>query len=60
MGSHSGRPSTVLAADEEDEARRGKRALRRASVGFWVDYNDISLPIVALAPAINYFQPESL
>ena len=60
MASHSGPPATALTADEEQKDRRGKRALRRAFVGFWVDYYDIYLPIVALAPAIAYFQPQNL
>lgn len=34
-----------------------KRAIRGACFGFTVDYFDIYLPVVALTPAIAYFQP---
>ncbi|MEV0704848.1 MFS transporter [Saccharopolyspora sp. NPDC050389] len=37
-----------------------KRAARAAFFGFAVDYFDIYLPVVALAPAIHYFQPENI
>ncbi|MEU3983988.1 MFS transporter [Streptomyces sp. NPDC026672] len=39
---------------------RSKKATRAAFLGFAVDYYDIYLPVVALAPAIQYFQPESI
>lgn len=39
---------------------RVRRVVRRAFLGFWVDYYDIYLPIVALAPAMAYFQPDYL
>lgn len=39
---------------------RSRRAARGAFFGFAVDYYDIYLPVVALAPAIHYFQPASL
>ena len=35
-----------------------KRAIRGACFGFTVDYFDIYLPVVALTPAIAYFQAE--
>jgi MFS family permease len=38
----------------------GKRALRAAFVGFFVDMFDAYLPVVALAPAMVYFQPPTL
>lgn len=38
----------------------GKRALRAAFVGFFVDMFDAYLPIIALGPAMDYFQPPSL
>lgn len=37
-----------------------KRAARAAFVGLFVDFFDIYLPIVALAPALAYFQPASI
>ncbi|HET6561636.1 MAG TPA: MFS transporter [Marmoricola sp.] len=39
---------------------RARRALVSAWVGFYVDMVDIYLPVVALAPAIAYFQPGTL
>ena len=45
-------PSTV---DEADHKRKGKRALRAAMFGFFVDMYDVYLPIIAIAPAIAYF-----
>lgn len=38
----------------------GRRALRAAFLGFFVDMFDVYLPVVALAPAMAYFQPETL
>ncbi len=38
----------------------GHRALRAAFVGFFVDMFDVYLPIVALGPAMSFFQPETL
>lgn len=38
----------------------GVRALRAAFVGFFVDMFDVYLPIVALAPAMSFFQPDTL
>jgi MFS family permease len=37
-----------------------RRALSAAFIGFCVDMFDVYLPIVALAPAMSYFQPASL
>lgn len=37
-----------------------KKAARAAFFGFAVDYFDIYLPVVALAPALAYFQPPTL
>lgn len=36
-----------------------KRAVKGACFGFFVDYFDIYLPVVALTPAIAYFQPHN-
>jgi MFS family permease len=38
----------------------GQRALRAAFIGFFVDMFDVYLPVVALGPAISYFQPATL
>jgi MFS family permease len=38
----------------------GKRALRAAFIGFFVDMFDMYLPVVALGPAMSYFQPATL
>ena len=38
----------------------GRRALRAAFFGFFVDMFGVSLPIVALVPAMSYFQPATL
>jgi hypothetical protein len=38
----------------------GQRALRAAFIGFFVDMFDVYLPIVALGPAMSYFQPATL
>ena len=38
----------------------GQRALRAAFIGFFVDMFDVYLPVVALAPAMSYFQPATL
>jgi MFS family permease len=38
----------------------GLRALRAAFLGFFVDMFDVYLPVVALGPAMSYFQPETL
>lgn len=37
-----------------------RRAVRGASLGFFIDMYDIYLPVVALAPAMGYFMPESM
>ncbi len=38
----------------------GHRALRAAFVGFFVDMFNVYLPIVALGPAMSFFQPHTL
>ncbi len=40
--------------------KAGQRALRAAFMGFFVDMFDVYLPIVALGPAMSYFQPATL
>ncbi|MGH3663218.1 MAG: MFS transporter [Micromonosporaceae bacterium] len=46
------------AAPSETTTPEAKRAARAAFIGLFVDFFDIYLPIVALAPAMIYFQPE--
>jgi hypothetical protein len=41
-------------------SRRAQRALVSAWTGFFVDMVDIYLPVIALAPAIAYFQPANM
>jgi len=38
----------------------GQPALRAACIGFFVDMFDVYLPVVALGPAMSYFQPATL
>ena len=38
----------------------GRRALRAVFIGFLVDMFDVYLPVVALGPAMSYFQPATL
>ncbi len=45
---------------ESEKIEAGQRALRAAFMGFFVDMFDVYLPIVALAPAMSYFQPATL
>lgn len=60
MVSPSKVPSETSVTPDGVDERRSKRALKRAFVGFAVDYYDIYLPVVALAPALSYFQPANL
>ncbi|MGA7858410.1 MAG: MFS transporter [Terracidiphilus sp.] len=54
-------PASLSALHSAAVARRsGHRALRAAFFGFFVDMFDAYLPIVALGPAMDYFQPPSL
>jgi len=41
--------------DAETHRKDGRRALRAAMFGFFVDMYDVYLPVIALAPAIAYF-----
>lgn len=47
-------------APRETLSPEGRRAIIGAILGFVVDFYDIYLPLVALAPAISYFQPKDL
>jgi MFS family permease len=49
-----------LAQSDAEFQRAGRRALRAAFLGFFVDMFDVYLPVVALGPAISYFEPASL
>ncbi|NIK61518.1 MFS transporter [Kribbella shirazensis] len=40
---------------DAEHRRKGRRALRAAMFGFFVDMYDVYLPVIALAPAISYF-----
>jgi MFS family permease len=46
--------------DESERIKAGHRALGAAFMGFFVDMFDVYLPVVALGPAISYFQPATL
>ena len=50
----------TLEMDAAERRKKGLTALRAATFGFFVDMYDIYLPIIALAPAIAYFTPDSL
>jgi MFS family permease len=39
---------------------RQRRAMASGWAGYWIDMVDVYLPVVALAPAIAYFQPASM
>jgi MFS family permease len=50
-------PGLQIDAEAHDA---GQRALRAAFIGFFVDMFDVYLPVVALGPAMSYFQPATL
>ncbi|WP_043844072.1 MFS transporter [Amycolatopsis taiwanensis] len=60
MNVHTSAAGRRHAGDTEAMPPSAKRAARAAFLGFGVDYFDIYLPVVALAPAIHYFQPTSI
>lgn len=47
----------VRTVSDATQARAGRRALRAAMFGFFVDMYDVYLPVIVLAPAIAYFSP---
>ena len=51
---------TTPQPEVEQLTPEGRRAIIGAILGFVVDFYDIYLPLVALAPAIAYFQPKGL
>jgi len=55
-------PSTPIKTGTQEEviSPEGKKAVRGAFVGFFVDMFDIYLPTIALAPAMIYFLPKNL
>lgn len=54
-------PSTSSPATaEQPSSHRSRSAVRGAFFGFFVDNFDIYLPLVALAPAMIYFIPDSI
>lgn len=53
--------ATVASAQQAGELNpKAKKAIWGAFLGFFVDMFDIYLPIVALAPALIYFVPETI
>jgi MFS family permease len=55
-----GAGGSVAQGQAEAHRRAGRRALFAAFLGFFVDMFDVYLPVVVLAPAMAYFQPDSL
>lgn len=53
-------PTRDTDREREPLPPQAKKAARAAFFGFAVDYFDIYLPVVALAPALAYFQPAAL
>lgn len=58
------RPTTTAPppppAGSADNEAKGKSAVRAGVLAYFVDQYDIYLPIIALAPAVTYFQSTSL
>lgn len=50
-----GKPVVYRKASQEE-----RRSVAGASLGFFVDMFDIYLPVIALAPALAYFMPDSM
>ena len=53
-------PQPEISQRSPDINETGRLALRAAFIGFFVDMFDVYLPIVALGPAMSYFQPVTL
>jgi MFS family permease len=53
-------PFTRALQFDAAEHHAGHRALGAAFLGFFVDMFDVYLPVVALGPAMSYFQPAAL
>jgi MFS family permease len=56
----NGDKAVIETQSEEKMSREGRIALFAAFLGFTVDMIDVYLPIIALAPAMIYFQPANL
>ncbi|MQA03678.1 MAG: MFS transporter [Streptosporangiales bacterium] len=57
----SASPNTTGVTEPTAEQRTaGRRALRAAVAGFFVDMYDVYLPVIVLAPAIAYFSSTSM
>jgi len=56
----AGRQAEIGYQKEEELTPQAKRAIWGAFIGFFVDNYDIFLPVIALAPAIAYFIPNTL
>ncbi len=54
------RQTAAVAADNEALSPEAKRTITGAFIGFLVDMYDVYLPVVALTPALIYFQPKNL
>lgn len=52
--------SPSMTKDREPLTPAAKRAIKGASFGLFVDYYEIYLPVVALTPAIAYFQASDM
>lgn len=52
--------STQPAVEPRHDRRQGHRALRGATMAYFVDMYDIYLPILVLAPALMYFIPSDV
>jgi MFS family permease len=53
------RPRAQILALRTSSSRQ-RRAMASGWAGYWIDMVDVYLPLVALAPAIAYFQPASV
>lgn len=54
-------PAPMIApASDQHVTPKARRAIWGAFTGFFVDNYDIFLPVIALAPAMHYFIPDSL
>lgn len=59
MSGSVGTAAAVDPAAEAEHRKKGRRALKAAVSGFFVDMYDVYLPVIALAPAIGYFTSSS-
>lgn len=59
-GTSQSTPPLDTRVHSPEEAAKGRAALRGAILGFFVDMYDVYLPVIALAPAMIYFTPDTL